>query len=359
MIMRDGRILSEVVDLYEATPTNAWITVNRACNLKCGFCYGKDTGFDVKDSMSLETALKALDMCDEMGIKNLTLIGGEPLIWSHVLDFLRITQERGFKVAIATNGMRFADDAFWKDFLEVKTPIVGASIKGVTPEMLKKIAGSTQSGKVETAINRLVSVYEGIGVHTVYSDLMTFEDLKTLCTKTKEWGSAYISISFATSTVTKDNSTTEDNHTLNMSRINEFVNRFDELSEIYQGHIQIEPQLPLCYFDEGFIQGLIAEGKLSNGCFVNTRSGVVFDTNLDALVCNSIYGEKLGVYNKDFSNGADLLGFLNKPAIKEVFKELSKFPSKECEGCKYNKNCRGGCVVNWLYLDPSTVKGVK
>ena len=115
----------------------------------------------------------------------------------------------------------------------------------------------------------------------------------------------------------------------------------------------------MCYFDAEFIERLIEGNKLSNGCFVNTRSGVVFDTNLDALVCNSIYGEKLGVYKKDFSNGAELLSYLNSSGVKDVFKELSKYPSEECGNCRYNKNCRGGCVVNWQHLDPLTIKGVK
>jgi sulfatase maturation enzyme AslB (radical SAM superfamily) len=45
----------------------AWLTINRACNLRCGWCYAKGTAFSQHDTMSTKTAERSLDLLSDLG----------------------------------------------------------------------------------------------------------------------------------------------------------------------------------------------------------------------------------------------------------------------------------------------------
>ena len=40
----------------------SWLNLNRACNLRCKWCYASGTGFSSKDDMSLKLAKELIDL---------------------------------------------------------------------------------------------------------------------------------------------------------------------------------------------------------------------------------------------------------------------------------------------------------
>ncbi len=61
------------------SPKTVCLTVNRRCNLNCGWCYVDKTAQQMAD-MSFEVACKLVDISIEAGARNLLLFGGEPTV---------------------------------------------------------------------------------------------------------------------------------------------------------------------------------------------------------------------------------------------------------------------------------------
>ena len=61
-----------------------WLTLNRTCNLRCLWCYASSTNYKAEDILSYEDATKIIDICSDVGIKGIILMGGEPTLYSHL-----------------------------------------------------------------------------------------------------------------------------------------------------------------------------------------------------------------------------------------------------------------------------------
>jgi radical SAM protein with 4Fe4S-binding SPASM domain len=71
---------------FKARPKVSWFTVNRQCNFRCPWCYGEDTHYSSKDTMSLATAKELAQITAEVGVRYINIIGGEPTLWPHLFD---------------------------------------------------------------------------------------------------------------------------------------------------------------------------------------------------------------------------------------------------------------------------------
>jgi len=78
------------------------------CNLRCLHCY-QEAGLPLKNELTLEEKLRVLDELDEAGVASIALSGGEPTIHPDYLTIVKYVAKRGFYVAVATNGWRYAD----------------------------------------------------------------------------------------------------------------------------------------------------------------------------------------------------------------------------------------------------------
>ncbi len=76
------------------------------CNLRCVQClYKLDICFQVeKKEIAFEDAVKLISDFKEMGATKLTLMGGEPTLYKHLLDLIKKSKELGYEyVRIDTN----------------------------------------------------------------------------------------------------------------------------------------------------------------------------------------------------------------------------------------------------------------
>lgn len=87
---------------FDNTPKWAYIEITSSCSHKCAWCYG---GFneDKQDYMSVEEFQVVADKCKEIGIKQITLSGGEPTEHPNFAEILSIAS-KDFIVNIATHG---------------------------------------------------------------------------------------------------------------------------------------------------------------------------------------------------------------------------------------------------------------
>ena len=84
-----------------------WLELEERCNLDCLFCYNpwrSDTSGD-GDSLSVGEWKRVLDtLFSELTIDSVTMSGGEPLMYSGLIEVVEHVRARGVAVAITTNG---------------------------------------------------------------------------------------------------------------------------------------------------------------------------------------------------------------------------------------------------------------
>lgn len=73
------------------------------CNLRCCYC---DTKYSYGDDAAFKEmrVSEIVNMCDDLGLKRITLTGGEPLIHEEVAFLLTALLTRGYEVNVETNG---------------------------------------------------------------------------------------------------------------------------------------------------------------------------------------------------------------------------------------------------------------
>jgi len=90
-------------------PESVHLQINNICNLRCPSCY---VGLSEDDdgSLPLERILSLIDECAEMGVFQLALGGGEPLVSSKFIPIVRRARERGVVPNVTTNGWLITEE---------------------------------------------------------------------------------------------------------------------------------------------------------------------------------------------------------------------------------------------------------
>jgi len=87
---------------FDNTPKWAYIEITNACSHKCAWCYG-EFNLDKADYMSVSEFEIVLEKCLDIGIKQVTISGGEPTEHPDFEEFMSLAC-MDFDVHIATHG---------------------------------------------------------------------------------------------------------------------------------------------------------------------------------------------------------------------------------------------------------------
>jgi len=82
------------------------IEVTTQCQCRCPGCYMVKRDLLQGEQMTLEQAVNILDLCQEyigQELETMDILGGEPLLWPHLKEYLEILLNRGIKPWIFTN----------------------------------------------------------------------------------------------------------------------------------------------------------------------------------------------------------------------------------------------------------------
>ena len=78
------------------------IMVTHECNRNCPWCVDKYRGR--MEYMSMSVLDKHLDAAKEAGCKDISILGGEPMMHPRIADICNRVKERGFNCILTTNG---------------------------------------------------------------------------------------------------------------------------------------------------------------------------------------------------------------------------------------------------------------
>jgi len=108
------------------------------CNLTCAFC---DLPHQARD-LSLARLGPLLDEAAAIGIRNLVLTGGEPLLHPELFDIVRRAKQRGFGINVTSNGTTLARDAARLGRERVDSLSVSIDGREATHDALRGAAGA-------------------------------------------------------------------------------------------------------------------------------------------------------------------------------------------------------------------------
>ena len=138
------------------------------CNIKCKFCFYKDSKYvDIRDEISQQ-----LTAGHDYGIKDWDISGGEPTIlpyWFILLEYMK-TELEADRIAVITNGYKFADKQFLKDSIDSGLNEVLFSLHGSCEEVhdgMTDIKGSY--AKIMEAIENAMELGIFVRINTVVS----------------------------------------------------------------------------------------------------------------------------------------------------------------------------------------------
>jgi heme d1 biosynthesis radical SAM protein NirJ len=110
-------------------PVVIWNLLRR-CNLTCKHCYATSADSVFRDELDTAEAFKVIDDLHEAGVRVLILSGGEPLLRDDIFELSEYAREKGFFVALSTNGT-LIDERNIDQITAAKYDYVGISIDGL------------------------------------------------------------------------------------------------------------------------------------------------------------------------------------------------------------------------------------
>lgn len=333
-------------------PKSAWLTVNRRCNFRCRWCYAEGSGYDRKSDMSLEMARALTSMINQMGIKHLLIIGGEPTLWRQLITLNRFCREAQMETVLVTNGMRFGQDEFWERYLECPNDRIGLSLKAGNREQLRESAGVTNFKILRLGVSRATQELRA-GVSITYNKLYS-ENLLEIVQFAMDCGSPSVKIDFCSTVF--DGRQPFGEYMVDPSLLAQnMIRDYSELDRITGGRLVFEMMVPFCLFPEDFLLELKHKNQLLSVCHVHRREGLIFDPAGNLLICNALFDFPIGRFREDFMDGQSLKEWLDTPRVLSYYDRMGCYPSSDCRKCSWYSACGGGCPLRWAMYKPEKI----
>lgn len=323
------------------------VVLTRNCNLRCDFCYVKDAGYSVDDSIEYENLKKIVDFCCEADMKYIFFTGGEPLMYSRLTDILKYIKDKKTLVsAIASNGVLLEDSVLCESLIDSGLGYIDISMKGNDASDWEKATGFNGASKQLKAIHNLAAM----SMEFTCSMVITHRNVMDFCNAVQaafKNGAKQFSFTFV---IDNDdcNEKNEDYLVKNnpFSLVEAFIAQIDKLNAITDDW-WIEYSFPLCIYTEEQIA--LLEGRLATPCQIHMKNAITFNTKMELLPCDMYIGQKMGRFGTDFSSYQEFDKVVENPEYRKLMNKLREWPSSKCVSCEYLNICYGGCPVLWKH----------
>lgn len=326
--------------------SNCWLTLNRQCNLRCKWCYAQDTDFKPTDDMNFSLACQIIDLCSEIGIKHITLIGGEPTLYNYLFDVIEYAKKKNIKTGIVTNGVKLSDKSFLMQLINAGISSISISLKGENKKAFYSICNVDAFDLVMNGIDNCSKANIPFSVSMV----LTNENIPSFIdglVEAQKRGAKSFHLSFCYE-FNMDYCSTNLLSLMNVVELpKKFKSCYSSLKEKIKGKFSLFQTLPLCLWEKSFVDEMIKDNHVSSVCQLLRKTGLLFDTNGYLIPCNAMHKIKIGKINDDFNNGKTLLQYEDLKFVEKIYNKLRGVPSEECLHCNDLKNCGGGCVCQW------------
>ena len=79
------------------------IEFNRICNFNCVYCYAQN-GSNDKHDLTKEEFCDVINQARDLGTRKIIILGGEPMLYPHIIEMLQYIKKYGMEIELFTNG---------------------------------------------------------------------------------------------------------------------------------------------------------------------------------------------------------------------------------------------------------------
>lgn len=335
---------------FESPIQKVWLTLNRACNLKCKWCYAPNVKNASEYNMPFDLAKNLVDFSKDIGALHIILMGGEPTLYPDFFKLVEYIKSKGMNVFMITNGHVFKNKTFLENTINTGIDNISICVKAANNLQQIEITGTDSFNSFLKALENLKSLKGLKYDFTTIVSTLTVDNLEEFASLIAENApNKLLSYRFCSPCITIK----EVNADYVISRykmIPKVVNKFEKAIKILGNNVEFRQSYPFCFWPSNFINKLKEENLLSAGCLLRSkkRNGITFDIQGNMILCNWFHAYPLAQYGKDFRNKAEFEKLWNSLEIKDIYKELQSPPDNKCERCVDYEECKGGCFVRWL-----------
>lgn len=127
------------------------IELTNRCNLKCQHCFsGRHGG---RDDLPLDVLRHILSEAKHEGFKYMSFTGGDPTVYRHFVEAIRLTYEAGYQFGFNTNGWNFNKIYSKLTPYRDKLTIITFSLDGATEETHDQLRGQGSFRRLMQAVS--------------------------------------------------------------------------------------------------------------------------------------------------------------------------------------------------------------
>lgn len=323
------------------------VAITRNCNLRCSFCYAKETGYAESESIGYNEITEIVDFCDEAKVKYVVFTGGEPTLHPDIIDIVEYIKDKNYEIipTMTTNGISLANEEFCKKLVEGGLKYIDISLKGSNSKNCYETVGVDCIDKQMKAINNLSQ----LSVELTCSMVLTHNNIFTFCDvveKAYENGARQFSFTFVLDNEESKYENAEYlKHNNPFELIDLFVVQIDKLNAITNGEWWVEYTFPLCFYTEEQLYKL--KGRLAAPCHIFFNNSITIDVNKNVIPCTMHIGKNMGRFGEDFVNAKEFIERVEEDPYKRIIDDLTAMPSEDCSICEFFEQCHGGCPIIW------------
>ena len=297
--------------------------------------------------MNLKLFHILVDIAIDVGVKHFLLIGGEPTIHSDFFEFLDYLKKTGSRATVVSNGLMLSREEFCEKLVPFRENVnIDISLKGSNDEQYQLNTGSKCFNKVVHGIKNANHYDIKHSLSYVVSD----ENVNNLPVFFKEIRASGIKegigFGLCNPSIRCDGSFDDNN---NGQTLIEVVKKFDRIYDLIKDEqFGLLNNAPLCLQRWGFIEELLDKHRMSTGCHVLERNGLIFDTQGELLFCNALVGFPFGKYGVDYTDAKSLKDYWDSEKVLTMYHQLTQLPSEKCFQCDQKEYCAGGCCFQYF-----------
>lgn len=321
--------------------------VTMGCNMRCGHC-GSSCAEALPDELNTEEALNLCNQIADLGLKWVTLSGGEPLTREKdIMKIIKQLNERGVLVNIITNGWKLNEKVI-VNLKESGVATVAISIDG-TEETHDQIRRSGAFAKARRAFELL----KLLGIRAGAVTTITKQNIEQLADLKEELIAMDVDTWQVQLGLPMGNLKEQTDWVLEPEQVNDVIDFCYETA--VEGRIRIFPADCIGYYTkkEHIIKAISYQSNevtTWDGCNAGTRGFGILQ-NGDILGCTSIRSKEY------------IEGNIRERSLREIWEDEEKFLwrrnmtkanlSGSCRICKYGSKCLGGCPNTRLTMNGS------
>lgn len=137
----------------------AVLEITESCNLNCVWCYANSNSAIMKarKHMSLKDLERLLKRLSDAGVRQVTYSGGEPTVYPHIKEAVKMARDMGLIVHMNTNGFAFTKELA-ADLKQAGLSQIQTNIESINPAKHDCIRG--MRGSFERSVKALINAQE-------------------------------------------------------------------------------------------------------------------------------------------------------------------------------------------------------